>query len=124
MTNRIFISFAIEDKTYRNYLVGQARNERSPFSFTDMSVKERLENEWKTRCRIRIKGCDGVIVLLSKNIKKAEGALWEIRCAKDEKIPLIGIYIHDDDFYYPDEMYGIKKISWTWDGIAEFLKTL
>jgi len=37
---RIFISFAIEDKELRTFLVGQARNENSPFEFTDMSVKE------------------------------------------------------------------------------------
>jgi len=35
---RVFISFAIEDKNLRNMLVGQARNENSPFEFVDMSV--------------------------------------------------------------------------------------
>lgn len=124
MNNRIFISFAIEDEKYRDLLKGQAKNENSPFNFTDMSVKEPWDEKWKTNCRIKIKGCDGVIVLLSKNIKKADGALWEINCAKEEKIPLIGLYIHSDDHYFPDEMIGIKKISWTWDGIAEFLNSL
>lgn len=28
---RIFISFAMEDKTLRDFLVGQAKNEKSPF---------------------------------------------------------------------------------------------
>ena len=37
---RIFISFAIEDEKYRDYLVAQAKNERSPFTFVDMSVKQ------------------------------------------------------------------------------------
>ena len=32
MTKRIFISFAIEDETYRDFLVGQARNEDSPLN--------------------------------------------------------------------------------------------
>ena len=105
MNNRIFISFAIEDEKYRDLLKGQAKNENSPFNFTDMSVKEPWDEKWKTNCRIKIKGCDGVIVLLSKNIKKADGALWEINCAKEEKIPLIGLYIHSDDHYFPDEKY-------------------
>ncbi|MDP1811061.1 MAG: hypothetical protein Q8K66_06600 [Sediminibacterium sp.] len=55
-------------------------------------IKEPFDEKWKTNCRTRIKGCDGVITLISKNTKKAEGELWEIDCAKDEKIPLIGIY--------------------------------
>jgi hypothetical protein len=38
---RIFISFAIEDVEYRDYFVQQARNNRSPFDFIDMSVKRK-----------------------------------------------------------------------------------
>ncbi len=38
---RVFIAFAAEDKNYRDFLVGQARNENSPFDFVDMSVKNR-----------------------------------------------------------------------------------
>ena len=36
---RIFISFAIEDANLRDLLVGQVKNENSPFEFVDMSVK-------------------------------------------------------------------------------------
>ena len=36
---RVFISFAIEDIQYRDYLVDQARKKHSPFDFIDMSVK-------------------------------------------------------------------------------------
>lgn len=65
---RIFISFAIEDEKYRDFLVKQAKLDKSPFTFTDMSVKQPWsEAEWKKRCRTKIKRCDGMIVLLSKN---------------------------------------------------------
>ncbi|HVT27630.1 MAG TPA: hypothetical protein VHE81_06390 [Lacipirellulaceae bacterium] len=37
---RIFISFAVEGAKYRDFLVGQARHEKSPFAFVDMSAKE------------------------------------------------------------------------------------
>jgi hypothetical protein len=56
MAKRVFISFAIEDEWARDYLVGQARNERSPFEFVDMSVKEPWSDSWRTRCRTRIRG--------------------------------------------------------------------
>jgi hypothetical protein len=47
---KIFISFAIEDETYRDHLVNQAKNERSPFTFVDMSVKQPWnEEEWKQK---------------------------------------------------------------------------
>ena len=82
---RIFISFAIEDEKYRNYLVSQAKNERTPFTFIDMSVKKPWDEKvWQRKCRSKIKSCDGLIVLLSKNIWHSSGARWEIKCAREE----------------------------------------
>jgi hypothetical protein len=83
MAKRIFTSFAIEDERMRNLFVGQARLERVPYELVDMSVKEPWSDSWKTRCRTKIKGCDGVVVLITKNLKQADGARWEIKCAKE-----------------------------------------
>ena len=47
--NRIFISFAMEDEKFRNLLVGQAKNKKSPFAFVDMSVKQPWDEKWKSR---------------------------------------------------------------------------
>src|SRR2546425_2013058 len=123
--NRVFISFAIEDKWAREYLVGQARNEKTPFSFTDMSIKEPFDEKWKTRCRTVIKGCDGVIALLSTHTARADGAKWEMQCAVEEGIPIIGV--HTDSKKkgaIPPELARKKVIEWTWDGIAKFLNSL
>lgn len=125
MAKRIFTSFAIEDERLRDLFIGQARNEKVPYELVDMSVKEPWSSSWKTKCRTKIKGCDGVIVLITKNLKKADGALWEIKCAKEEKIPLLGVYIGDantDDA--PIELYFVKKVNWTWDNIANFVNGL
>lgn len=123
---RVFISFAIEDEKYRNLLKGQARNEKSPFDFDDMSAKEPWDEKWKANCRTRIKGCDGVIALVSKQTAKATGALWEIRCAKEERIPIRGVYTTSDDrpTSLPEELSGIRVVTWTWDNIAAFLNSL
>src|SRR5262245_27050687 len=123
--NRIFVSFAIEDARYRTMLAGQAKNEDSPFEFVDMSVKEPWDERWKTQCRSRIRGCDGVIALLSWNTATADGQLWEMRCANEEGVPIIGVYI---DKYnkplVPEALIGKQVIEWTWDGIAEFIDGL
>ncbi len=121
---RIFIAFAVEDKNYRDLLKGQSLNTDSPFGYVDMSAKEPWSNSWKTNCRIRIKGCDGAIALLSSNTLKADGQKWEIECAKDEDVPLLGVYIHSNDTSYPPEMNGVRKIKWSWDGIANFIDGL
>lgn len=121
---RVFVAFAVEDRQYRDFLKGQSLNTDSPFEYVDMSAKEPWSDSWKTRCRTRIKGCDGVIALLSSNSLNADGQKWEIKCAKEEDVTLIGVYIHSDDTSYPSEMSGVKKIKWTWDGIANFIDDL
>jgi len=125
MTKRIFISFAIEDKWYRDALVQHAKDDRSPFEFTDMSVKQPWDSAWKTNCRQRIKGCDGVIALISKKTRAADGARWEIKCAAEENIPSIGVHVHaDDKGAIPSELSGYKVIEWTWTGINSFINGL
>jgi hypothetical protein len=125
VAKKIFTSFAIEDVRMRDLFIGQARKENVPYELVDMSVKEPWSDSWKTKCRTRIKGCNGVIVLITDNLKQADGAIWEINCAKQEKIPLIGVYIGAATANdAPIELNGVKKISWTWDGIASFVNSL
>ena len=126
MAKRMFISFAAEDKNYRDLLVGQARNEKSPFEFVDMSVKEPWSEKWKTQCRTKIKGCDGMIALVSKRTAKADGQLWEIKCAKEEIVPIRGIYVSVDDrpSSLPNELDGVRVVDWTWNNIEHFIDSL
>ncbi len=122
---KVFISFAIEDKFARDHLVHQAEQARVPFSFYDMSVENPWDSSWKTRCRERIKQCDGVVALLSKRTRAADGAKWEMQCAVDEGVPIIGVHIHKDDKgEIPSELEGKKIINWTWDGIKNFIDSL
>jgi hypothetical protein len=122
---RVFVAFAIEDETTKILFTGQAKNAKVPYEFVDMSLKEPFDEKWKTQCRSRIKGCDGVIALISKNTKNAEGELWEIDCAKDENIPLLGIYIKEATYSdKPDNMYRVPCKEWTWDNVKEFIESL
>lgn len=125
---RIFISFAIEDENLRNLLVGQAKLDKSPFSFVDMSVKEPWDSEWKTKCRAKILGCDGVIGIITKNTVNANGQLWELQCSYDENIPVLLIYGTTDNQPDPDSLpdpaRGRRIYYWTWDIIMKFLDSL
>jgi len=123
---RVFISFAVEDIEYRNYLVEQARSSRSPFDFIDMSVKkEWSQDEWKKRCRTKIKKSHGVIALLSKNTHKAGGARWEMKCAREEKIQIIGMHIKKNDKgAIPSELSGSMVIEWSWENLEKFINQL
>jgi len=126
MAKRIFISFAIEDKNLRDFLVGQARNEKSPFEFIDMSVKKPWDSEWKTNCRRKIKGCDGTIAIVTKNTKNASGQLWEIKCAGEEGIPRKGIWGNASDrpSSLPSEFNGISVVYWNWTNVSNWINNL
>lgn len=123
--NRIFIEFAAEDSNYRDLLVGQAKNAKSTFSFVDMSVKQPWDSQWKTNCRTKIKGCDGMIAIVTGKSMNADGQRWEIKCANEESVPVIGIHAQKSVHgMVPSELTGKKVIEWTWDGIKAFLDSL
>lgn len=122
---RIFISFAVEDAKYRDFLKGQSLHTRSPFSYVDMSAKQAWDTAWKTKCRTRISGCDGVIALISTRTRNADGAKWEMQCANDEGIPMIGIHIDKNNKgEIPPQLSGKKIREWTDKAIADFIDSL
>lgn len=118
---RIFVAFAIEDQKTKILFTGQAKNERVPYEFIDMSVKEPWDSNWKSNCRTKIRGCDGVIVLVSRNLRNAAGALWEAQCAIEERVPIIGIYIDGANIFdRPYQLVTLNCYDWTWANVKRF----
>ena len=124
MAKRVFISFAVEDVTYRNFLVGQAKLDKSPFEFVDMSVKQPWDEKWKTNCRTKIKGCDGMVALISKNTAKADGELWEIQCAYDEGVPVMLMWVNDERPTLPALIKDKRINVWSWANLKTFIEKL
>lgn len=123
MACNIFISFAKEDIRYRDLLIGQMKNRGTPFSFEDMSLQEPFDDKWKSRCRELIRQCDGFIALLSKKTWRADGARWEMLCARQEELPRLGIHIHrDDKGAFPPELGRTRLVTWEYAKIAAFTK--
>lgn len=120
-TKVLFIAFAIEDETQRNFLKGQSLHPRKPYEFIDMSVKEPYDTEWKKRVRTRIKRSDGVIVLVSKNSLSSTGQKWEIECAKEEGKPIRGIWAYSDD---RTTIGGVTTNVWSDKNITDFIDSL
>lgn len=125
---RVFISFAMEDKSLRDFLVGQKRNARTSIDFTDYSVKEPWSSSWKTNCRQRIKTCRGMIGIITPNTPKADGQLWELKCAIDEGVPLMLIHGYNAPerklSTLPTVISGRQVNLWTEDNVVNFLNRL
>ena len=117
----VFTAFAIEDERQRDFLKGQSLNTNSPFEYVDMSVKEPYSTDWKDKVRTRIKRSDGIIVLVSKNSLISSGQKWEIKCAREEKKKILGVWAYKDD---RTNMEGVNTKIWTWDNITNFIDSL
>lgn len=83
-----------------------------------------MGTQWKTKCRARVKGCDGVVALISKNTPKADGELWEIQCAYDENIPVMLMWIDDNRPSLPILLKDRRVNIWNWDNIKTFIARL
>jgi hypothetical protein len=60
--------------------------------------------------RTRVKGCDGLSAIVRENIDNTDGAGWEIKCAYDERLSVLSLYINDQGVNKtPAELVG-KRI--------------
>lgn len=57
-----FISFEMEDRWARNFLVEHAKDKNNDIQFVDYSVQEPFDSSWKTNCRERIARTKGTII--------------------------------------------------------------
>ena len=124
MKSRAYISFdADHDSDLKVLLVGQARNIDSPFSITDMSIKETIAKNWKDNARTRIKGCDVVIVICGKYTHSANGVSEEIKIAQEENIPYFLLYGRSNEqCSKPIAAKATDKVyKWTWDNLKALI---
>jgi hypothetical protein len=120
----VFIAFAKENERTRNLFSGQKVHPKTPFRFTDMSVKRPYEGGWKNQTRARIRRSDGVIVLVSSFTRRAKGQLWEIECARTEGKPICGFWIEPGFRTKPRAMGSAVCRNWTWTNVANFIDSL
>lgn len=117
----VFVAFAIEDERIRDLIKGQSLHTDTPFDFIDMSVKEAYTEDWKAKVRTRIRRSDGVLAIVSKNSLHSSGQKWELQCAREEGVPVRGIWGYSAD---RTTLAGVQTVAWTWDNIAAFIDGL
>ena len=124
MKKRAFISFDYDhDSDLKTLLVGQAKNPESPFSITDMSIKEKIDENWKANARRRIKGCDVVIVICGYHTDSATGVSAELKIAQEEKVPYFLIRGRSGGWCVkPKAARTSDKIyDWTWSNLKQLI---
>jgi hypothetical protein len=119
---RAFISFQVEDKWARDFLVQHARSKNNAIQFVDYSVHQPFDEKWKTNCRQRIAQTKGTIVLVGPACYKSEAVLWEIAETSRQGHPIFGIQInHGKTYVTPAGLPVSRVIRWDFDSIVRQL---
>ena len=120
---KVFISFDFDnDKALKDFIIGQAKLQDSPFEVADHSLKEAApEKDWLAKATTAIKRSEVFIVMLGPKTKSAPGVLKEIKVAKAEnktRFQIIGYKDGSEDWAVPD---GGRTYSWSWENLKKLL---
>ncbi len=119
---RAFISFDFDhNETEKNLFVGQSKNSKTPFSIQDWSAKSSMpQSQWEVIVKEKINKSNMLIVLVGKTMASATGVAKEIQMAKDQNVPVFGVYVDGANTLsnLPDGLARNRTIAWDWEKIA------
>lgn len=119
---RAFISFDFDhNETEKTLFVGQSKNSKTPFSIQDWSAKSSMPpSKWEAIVEEKIKKTNMVIILVGKNMASATGVKKEIKMAKDNNVPIFGVYVGGANEYsnLPEGLARSRVVKWEWEKIA------
>lgn len=121
---KVFISFDYDhDEILKTFLVGQSKNEDSPFSLADWSIKEHINDNWKAKARTRIKSVDLVCVICGEHTDTATGVSAEVKIAQEEGVPyfLLNGYVEKTCKKPKAAKDADKLYSWTWPNLKKLV---
>lgn len=119
----VFVSFDFDnDKTLKEFIIGQAKLEDSPFFVNDHSLKEeKPQDEWEKAAEKKIKGCDIVLVMVGPKTHSAPGVKKEVAMAKKHNKKIVQLIGYKDSSPTPVADAG-TLYKWNWDNLKKILK--
>lgn len=120
---RAFISFDFDnDKTLKDFIIGQARLADSPFEVVDTSLKEAVPMKtWEDKARAAIKRSDIVIVMVGPNTYRAPGVFKEVKMAREEGVKIVQVIGYKDGDYTAVPDAG-RLYTWNWENLKNLLR--
>jgi hypothetical protein len=121
---KVFVSFDFDnDKTLKDFIIGQAKLDDSPFEVVDFSLKEAApEKTWLDKARAAISRVEVFIVMLGSKTRTAPGVLKEVKIAnelKKAKFQIIGYKDGSETWALPD---AGRVYRWNWENLKNLLK--
>ena len=120
MKKKAYICFDYDnDFELKECLVAQAKNPDSPFTISDVSIKQEIQSNWKFYARQKIRNADIIIVLCGKHTNTAKGVAAELSITQEERKPYFLLCgRRDEKVTKPINALNTDKIhKWTWDNL-------
>ena len=119
---RVFVSFDFDnDRVLKDFILGQANKEDSPFEVIDHSLKEAApERDWEKKARAAIARCDLVLVMVGANTYRAHGVLKEVAMARAANVKIVQVIGYRDGDYTPVPNAG-RLYAWNWSNLIKLL---
>ncbi|TAM11910.1 MAG: hypothetical protein EPN72_07510 [Nevskiaceae bacterium] len=122
MKKPVFVSFDFDhDRVLKDFILGQAKLQDSPFQVVDHSLKEEApERDWERKAKAGILRAEIVIVMVGLYTHKAHGVLKEVAMAREAGIKIVQIIGYKDGNYMPVPDAG-RLYAWNWDNLKRLL---
>jgi CHASE2 domain-containing sensor protein len=84
------------------------------------------QSQWEAIVKGKINKCNLLIVLVGKTMASASGVPKEISMAKDQNVPVFGVYVDgaNSNSNLPSGLPRNRTIKWDWDDIAAAVKQM
>lgn len=119
---RVFVSFDFDnDRVLKDFILGQAKLEDSPFEVIDHSLNEAApEPEWEKKAQAAITRAEIVVVMVGPKTHKAHGVLKEVAMARKGGVKIVQIIGYKDGDYTPVPDAG-RLYAWNWENLKKLL---
>lgn len=117
---RVFVCFDFDtDKVLKDFMVGKARKEDSPFDIVDTSLEVAAPlKHWEQRARAAITRSDLVWVMVGSSTHKASGVLKEVKMAQEAVRPIVQVIGYKDG--KPTAVPGAGRLhTWNWERLKK-----
>ena len=120
---RVFVSFDFDnDKTLKDFIVGQARLPDSPFEVADYSLKEaQPERDWQAKAQAAISRSEVFNVMLGRYTRNARGVVKEVKMAQElekKRFQIIGYRDGSETWAVPG---AGRTYRWNWENLKQLL---
>ncbi|SEK06101.1 TIR domain-containing protein [Paraburkholderia diazotrophica] len=119
---RVFVSFDFDnDRVLKDFILGQAKLQDSPFEVIDHSLKEAApEHDWENKARAAISRADIVVVMVGPKTHKAQGVLKEVAMARVAGVKIVQVIGYKDGDYTAVPNAG-RLYAWNWENLKKLL---